>query len=77
MTFAHFFVSVTRDRLGGLARSRADPRRTVPHRRMVRVGAGLPGSGTAPRSGGGRSPAARRRRVSHLRWLRTGALPDG
>jgi hypothetical protein len=35
-------------RLGGLARSCANPHRTVLHRGLVRVGAGLPGSGTAP-----------------------------
>jgi hypothetical protein len=35
--------------LGGLARSRADPHHTVLHRGLVRLGAGLPGSGTASR----------------------------
>jgi hypothetical protein len=36
-------------RLGGLARSRVDPHHTILHRGLVRVGASLPGSGTAPR----------------------------
>ena len=58
-TFAHFLLALTRGhtamqelratRLGGLARSHADPHRMVLHCQLMRVGAGLPGSGTASR----------------------------